>query len=275
MLYSKLLGGLGNEMFIVANLFALSKDRNVEYCVSNKTESITHRKDEDEWLKTVLRDVKTVSKRPSQIKHLYRERGFAHQKIPNPNGIPLEISGYWQTEKYFKHRRQEIIDLFTGYKKDNLDRLLQILSWDKTIAIHVRRGDYLKLQHAHVVQTIEYFQTALQKIMEKLNYESLQNMNKDYKIIIFSDDINWCKNNEFFKSLENKKFIINTKTIEDMYLMSMCSHNIISNSTFSWWGSWLNENPNKIVVAPKLWFNPNYMKPELWQDIYTEEMIIV
>jgi len=275
MLYHQLLGGLGNQMFIVANLYTLSKDRDVEYCVSNKTESITHRPDEDEWLKTVLRDVKTVSKRPSQVKHLYREKGFPHQRIPNPKGVSMELHGYWQSEKYFKHRRQEIINLFTGYKKDNMKKLKQILPWEKTIGIHIRRGDYLKYQHAHVVQTVEYFKVALEKVAEKLGYETVDLLNKDYKLIIFSDDIKWCKNDEFFKSMNNKKFITRTKTIEDMYLMSMCSHNVISNSTFSWWGSWLNENPDKIVVAPKMWFNPNYMKPDQWKDIYTEEMIVV
>tara|TARA_R110000744_G_C18907077_1_gene510043 strand:- start:113 stop:463 length:351 start_codon:yes stop_codon:yes gene_type:complete len=86
-----------------------------------------------------------------------------------------------------------------------------------------------------------------------LNYytKALENLKDVSNILVFSDDIPWCK--EVFK-FKNMTFIEGNNNIEDLVLMSMCSHNIIANSSFSWWGSWLNENPDKIVVAPKTWF---------------------
>jgi hypothetical protein len=74
------------------------------------------------------------------------------------------------------------------------------------------------------------------------------------QLLIFSDDIDWCKNNLQFK---NMVFIENQNTFEDIWLMSLCKHNIIANSSFSWWGAWLNKKSDKIVIAPNDWFGPN------------------
>lgn len=73
------------------------------------------------------------------------------------------------------------------------------------------------------------------------------------QVLFFSDDVDWVK--ATFNQLENVEFVISTSNIEDLYLMSLCKHNIIANSSFSWWGAWLNENENKLVYAPKKWFN--------------------
>ena len=93
---------------------------------------------------------------------------------------------------------------------------------------------------------------------------------KEKLFFIFSDDINWCKNN--FDFIENKFFIENNKDYEDLILMSLCSHNIIANSSFSWWGAWLNSNPNKIIISPKKWFGNKYNFHNT-KDLYNEKWI--
>ena len=277
MLFAQLLGGLGNILFNVANLYSLSIDREMDFCVTNFTNTCTRRKEEADWLKTILKSVKKVNKRPRTVKVKYNERGMNHQRIPNSKGKGMEVYGYFQSSKYFDHNKDKVIELFTEYKKDiqkTLDK--KIPKTKKTISIHLRRGDYLKLQHAHVVQTESYYKESLEKLATKLEYDSVNSMNKDYKFIVFSDDIKWCKTkSKLFKSLNDVFYMSGTTAVQDMYLMSMCNHNIIANSTFSWWGSFLNVNKNKIIIAPKLWFNPNYMKPEKWADIYCKDWIIV
>ena len=277
MLFAQLLGGLGNILFNVANLYSLSIDREMDFCVTNFTNTCTRRKEEADWLKTILKSVKKVNKRPRTVKVKYNERGMNHQRIPNSKVKGMEVYGYFQSSKYFDHNKDKVIELFTEYKKDiqkTLDK--KIPKTKKTISIHLRRGDYLKLQHAHVVQTESYYKESLEKLATKLEYDSVNSMNKDYKFIVFSDDIKWCKTkSKLFKSLNDVFYMSGTTAVQDMYLMSMCNHNIIANSTFSWWGSFLNVNKNKIIIAPKLWFNPNYMKPEKWADIYCKDWIIV
>lgn len=276
MLYSILLGGLGNQLFIVSNLYSLSIDRKIEYYVTNFTNSCTRRTEESFWLETILKSVKKVNKRPSEIKVKYSERGMNFQKIPQTTK-GLELYGYWQSPKYFEHNKKKVIELFTEYKKEISNKLNKYYKFKKpTISIHIRRADYLKLQHAHVVQTEEYYKKSLERLATELNYKNINELNKEYTFVIFSDDIKWCETeSELFKSLKDKYFMKTECALYDLYLMSMCNHNIIGNSTFSWWGSFLNENKDKKVVAPSKWFNISYMAEEKWQDIYTEDMIII
>lgn len=118
-----------------------------------------------------------------------------------------------------------------------------IMQNDKSISIHFRRGDYLKsdCSEFHGNLSLEYYQKAVGLILEKIGNGVL---------FIFSDDIEWVKEN-FQTGLES--YYINLSTHEDIVLMSMCKHNIIANSGYSWFGSYFNENKNKIVVAPKQW----------------------
>ena len=276
LLYSQLLGGIGNILFIVANIYSLSIDRKMNYCVSNNTSSVTKRKDESKWLNTILKSVNKVNKKPNNIKFRYREKNHFYKKIPDTKNHSLELSGYFQSEKYFIHNKTKIIKLFTKHKNKIQNKLNNIFNYnDNTISLHIRRGDYLKLQHAHIVQSIDYFKNALQMLSEKLNYGNINELNKDYKFMIFSDDIKWCENNDFFNSFHNKRYMGKNSAIEDLYLLSMCNHNIICNSTFSWWGAYLNNNKNNIVIAPSKWFNENYMKPNEWNDIYCKDWIVI
>ena len=277
MLYSQLLGGLGNCLFIAATLYSLSIDKKLPYCVSNNTQSCTKRKEEEEWLRTILKSVPKVNKRPKQVKSLYKEKSMRYKHFPKKVGA-TQLYGYFQSDKYFSKNKDKVIALFTEYKNEIQTELNKKFQFKKsTISIHVRRADYLKLQHAHVVQPEQYYKDALKAMSNKLGYKNdIAALNEDYTFVIFSDDIPWCQNeSETFSVLKDTHFMGRNSAIEDMYLMSMCDHHIIANSTFSWWGAYLNTKKDITVVAPNAWFAVGYKKPEEWQDIYCKGWIIV
>lgn len=165
------------------------------------------------------------------------------------------LQGYWQSEKYFKHIRQSILEDFTF--KIDLDlqnrKVISDMKKMNSVSLHVRRGDYIntKLRTNHNdlslggVCTIEYYKNAIQYMKKKL---------KEPVFYIFSDDIDWCKNNLDLKDAIFVDWNTGESSYRDLQLMSQCKNNIIANSTFSWWGAWLNENESKIVAAPDKWY---------------------
>jgi hypothetical protein len=158
--------------------------------------------------------------------------------------------------------RNEILKLFKIDDNTNQkihDKYGDLLSLD-TCSIHVRRGDYLALQNHHPIQSIEYYQNAIDII------------GNDKHFLIFSDDIKWCEEN--FGGLTNKTYITGNQDYEDLYLMSMCRNNIIANSTFSWWGAWLNKNEDKKVIAPKQWFGVSNSHLDT-SDLYCKKWITI
>ncbi len=267
MIYSYLLGGIGNLCFIIAATYALALDNNDKVIYSKTLDSITHRKNEPLWFQTIFKDIKRDIPRGNRI---YKQSGYNYRKIPYvPN---MKVYGYFQSDKHFKHRKNDILRLFKGYKKQIRKQLDDRLPKTKVISLHIRRTDYLKLQHAHVVQDMSYYKNAVNKMKNKLG-----NDYKNYSYLIFSDDINWCKKQSFLNQLPNvsfvEKVVVEPREVFELYLMSMCEHNIIANSSYSWWGAYLNENPNKIVIAPKKWFNPRHHTS--WNDVYCREWIVV
>ncbi len=159
------------------------------------------------------------------------------------------LCGYWQSEKYFADVRKDIVNSFTFVQidADGEDRNRTMAAEMKecnSVAIHVRRGDYVSDQ---VMRScgIDYYDRAVRYLREK---------HKELRFYLFSDDPKWVSEN--FDFLDDYKIIDwnhGKMSYCDMYLMSQCKHNIIANSTFSWWGAWLNQNPDKIVVAPEKW----------------------
>ena len=271
MIYAKLLGGIGNISFIIASAYTLALDNQDEAVFSLNLGSITRRKNENWWFTTLFAKIKRS--KPVNIKVQYREPSFLYNKIPYyPNMI---LNGYFQSEKYFRHRREEILELFLDYKQkiNNSLQLKMDLLPGKKISLHIRRGDYLKLQHTHNILPIKYYENAIKMMKERLGKDY-----KDYIYLIFSDDIEWCRKQKILKDLPDVHFVEDSDPLSkgpvevfQLYLMSMCEHNIIANSSFSWWGSWLNTNGQKIVIAPSKWFNAG--GPKDWSTIYTKEMI--
>ena len=159
--------------------------------------------------------------------------------------------GYWQNEKYFKKYRDDILRIFCWKKiHHDAEKYKQKIINRESVSIHIRRGDYvtnINTNYIHGTCGINYYKKATIEIKK---------IKKNVKFFIFSDDMDWAKDNLNF--LDNKVFVELGKAIpdhEEMYLMSQCKHNIIANSSFSWWGAWLNQNLAKKVIAPKIWFN--------------------
>jgi|SaaInl8_200m_RNA_FD_contig_123_6543_length_7472_multi_4_in_0_out_1_5 hypothetical protein len=160
--------------------------------------------------------------------------------------------GYWQSYKYFDSISEIVKSHFIFLpfsEKKNIDMSSFIENnMERTVSVHIRRGDYLNHKSLGGVCTLEYYQKAIVKMSEKI---------KNPIFIIFSNDINWCKENF---NLSNIKFVdwnSGELSFRDMQLMSICGNNIIANSSFSWWGAYLNQNNNKIIIAPKIWIENN------------------
>jgi hypothetical protein len=251
-----LMGGLGNYMFQIAAAYAYAKryDMHVGF---NCSESSGPHKHITEYQNNILKGVDLYYIRKNQsVQH--NENGFHYQEIPNYNNSTL-LYGYFQSEKYFKDCESEIKDLFMSYDIDLDDKTKDLLENYNTCSIHVRRGDYLKSPNHHPTQSMNYYMKAIKQ------------MSKDSVFLIFSDDIEWCKQN--FPDLPEKfVFIEGNKDYEDLYIMSHCKNNIICNSTFSWWGAWLNRNENKTVITPSVWFGPAYAGYDT-KDLYCDNWI--
>lgn len=157
--------------------------------------------------------------------------------------------GYWQTEKYFKGIRNELLTDFSFKLGDlKLEKMKKELSSNKKyVSVHIRRGDYLKnLDRYGDLSETNYYTKAKEYLSRRVD-------NPIY--VYFSDDIQWVKEKFYDKNgiFIEKIMFEDYQNWYDMYLMSQCKHNIIANSTFSWWGAWLNPNKDKIVIAPKVW----------------------
>jgi hypothetical protein len=235
---TKLMGGLGNYLFQIATAYSVSLRDNKQLLCDNYDIYSPH-KPYNHYTTNIFRNLNFIN--IDKTYHTIYENGFEYTEIPKITGN-VKINGYFQSEKYFINYKKEIKDLFKIDDETNfflLKKYSNIISLD-TCSIHVRRGDYLKLPNIHPTQNIEYYNKAVGYIGENKHY------------LIFSDDIEWCKNNLNF--IKNKTFIFGNSDFQDLYLMSLCKNNIIANSTFSWWGAWLNNYKNKVVVAPELWF---------------------
>ena len=171
----------------------------------------------------------------------------------------FRLDGYWQNEDYFKDIREDILECFTfnpeGIDQKNKETAEKMMT-SNSVSLHVRRGDYLTSAYQHVysnICSVQYYKRATEYICQNID---------NLFFFIFSDDIEWCKENirELFGDGFDESRIAfidynhGDQSYLDMYLMSKCRHHIIANSTFSWWGAWLGTNEDKIVVAPDRWF---------------------
>lgn len=179
----------------------------------------------------------------------------------------LLLEGYWQTERYFATVRKQVLEAFCFPAIDcdsrNFCLAERIAGLHDVVAIHVRRGDYTKIASTQGICTQQYYESALNVVRSRVRPQLL---------VVFSDDAAWCRANMetlFYEApVEYVDWNHGVNSFRDMHLMSMCSHNIIANSSFSWWGAWLNQNPDKIVVAPSRWMNGTG-----WYDIIPDEWI--
>ena len=179
------------------------------------------------------------------------------------------FDGHWNTEKYFKNIRAELLKELT--LKEPLSPysqgIFEKIKNSRAVSIHVRRGDYVANSATNEIWgtcSMEYYKKAIDQIVKR---------EPKPHFFIFSDDYDWAIEN--FKSLPYPVTCISNtaeKNYEDLTLMSHCRHNIIANSTFSWWAAWLNNNPDKIVVGPERWFNTKKASTDT-RDVISETWI--
>lgn len=237
MIVVRLMGGLGNQMFqwAYAKNLSLLKGTDLYFDLS-----------------FVNADIQGVTKRYYSLGKFpgMQEREFHPDMVNGKKFVsvtdqaPLAgwdeslnyfLNGYFQNERFFSDHADEIRGIFgaPSYMAERFGIT------ENSVSLHVRRTDYLGSNGFHPVQEIEYYERALCEIG---HYE---------RLFVFSDDIEWCRENLNF---ENMVFVDGNDDVVDMWLMSLCRDNIMANSSFSWWGAWLNRNPNKKVVYPKRWF---------------------
>lgn len=261
MITTYLQGGLGNQIFqiVAAQNLALN---NKDLAAFNFNESHTPLQGEQasKYKNTIFNNF--THKEDIVIENVFTQKGHAFEHITYKKN--LQLQGFFQSEKFFSENKEIIVDMILkGIKSENekWEKVIDFISncEKPLVSVHVRRGDYLNLPHIHTPCSLEYYKDALSFIKEKIG---------DFKPVFISDDKNWCI--ETFKDLDCLISPFNDE-IEDLILMINCKHNIIANSSFSWWGAYLNQNPNKIIVGPKKWFGP--AGPQDQQDTIPENWV--
>lgn len=251
MIYVIFNGRLGNNMFQLAAAKTLDPDVQVIALTQNCIDNIKLFAD------SFFENLRVLSSIPNNVK-IYKEVDYSYNPIPYNKNENLILEGYFQSEKYIN--KKVAIQLFQmpEFVKSDIETLYgDILSNNDVIGIHVRRGDYLNLPHKHPFCGLKFFNKAISYF------------GKDKKYIISSDDISWCKKH-FIGS--NFLFVENSYPLLDLFVQTVCKHNIISNSSFSWWGAYLNPNPEQIIIAPKRWYGIDltYLNTK---DLYTSNMV--
>ncbi|MCR4990912.1 MAG: alpha-1,2-fucosyltransferase [Lachnospiraceae bacterium] len=233
----------------------------------------------DEFTDSSMRlDKRLARKILGRRSRIYEEKAFLYDtEVLSKDNV--YITGYFQSEKYFSDIKDEVIRSFsfTDEVKKEAEELIKKydlgLSGDvgdsllekNSVSIHIRRGDYLDNPEAYGnICTDDYYKRAVRYIKERVD---------DPVFLLFSNDPEWTADwtSGIFEA--DDRYVVIRETTEetgyiDMYLMSRCAHNIIANSSFSWWGAYLNPTPKKIVIAPSKWVN-DHETP----DIYTSQMV--
>lgn len=222
-------GRLGNQMFQYAALRGIANQKRYKWILRNQDSELFKCFEMKEARASIGQfNFSSVFHPSENMTNIFDQSIYEHCEDNT------DLFGYFQSPKYFRDIESTIRKEFTFIQKDNPFKIKRYLS------LHVRRGDYLKIERFLPTQTTEYYQNALKYFDPKM------------PVIVCSDDINWCKENEFF---QKERFIFSTNnTYDDMLTMSQASGNIISNSSYSWWGAYLSRN--KDVVIPKNWFGP-------------------
>lgn len=276
MIIVKVIGGLGNQMFQYAAGRALAIRHNCELKLDTTSfENYAHHQGFE------LNSVFGIDSLKLDQKELDMLLGWRRLKIANALirrwqglqfGNPkiinephfhywhgwenlvgsIYITGYWQSERYFINQGEQIRNDFKFNKSLDIqsEEFAKQISDVNSISLHIRRGDYVsnpKNMEIHGFCGSTYYEEAIKHLVTKYG---------DVKLFIFSDDIEWVRKNINLGMYKHTFVNHNTgiNSWRDMKLMSLCKHNIIANSSFSWWAAWLNKNPSKTVIAPKNWF---------------------
>jgi hypothetical protein len=256
------LGRLGNQMFQYTSLRGLAAKHNYQYCLPPR-EVVATRDVNCVNSDITMFECFKIPDAPRLVTNFPRimESGFElDQNLWNSCPDNISLFGYFQTEKYFKHIESEIREAFTfvdAIKNPCEQAFKNEFGDNKVISMHFRRGDYL-MNPNHVVQTMEYY------------LQALSHFDNFLPVMIFSDDVEWCKIQPEFQG-DRFNFSENNGTGFDLCLQSFCTYHIIANSSYSWWGSWLAKSGG--TVAPKKWFGDCLDKDT--KDLYLDGWIVI
>lgn len=270
MVIVQLKGGLGNQLFQYAAGIALAEQHQVKLAVD--ISHLSHNQSGDTMRPYELKNLvhPPLVAKPGQIapfqkflrnsiekflpnykRIVYKEPAFTYDENFENADDNVYLSGYWQSEKYFS-KYEKLIKanfVFGEQLTQKVQPFAVTLRSSESIAIHIRRGDLVsrELQDYHGILSAAYYNNAIRIIRETIQTPSFY---------IFSDDMHWVK--QQLQLPPATTFVsgqVSHSSYEDFFLMQHCRHNIIANSSFSWWAAWLNSYPNKTVIAPKKWFN--------------------
>lgn len=276
MIILKLKSGLGNQMFMyaVARRIALDNSDILKFDLSwfgnYKNKDIPRELGIDKFNISLVKasEAEILPLLPGKIKVFWEKLigkfflNYHHKFHKNilKTGGSRYLEGYFQSYKYFDSIRDMILEDFQlkdGFSKvgDEIRKL--ILASGESVGVHIRRGDFAGVNEGYNgLYGVDYYKKAVNIIATKFNSPSF---------FIFSDDIEWAKNNLKFDFPMEFVSRPGLSDAEEIILMSICRHQIIANSTFSWWSAWLNQNPNKTVIVPARWLKK--------QDINTEDLL--
>ena len=261
MIINSMCGGLGNQLFQISAGFALSLRLKTTYGINYQIGGMGpgQGKINKTYKQTLYSKIKTTT---NLVFKPYKQ-DFMMDDIEINIFVPIPLIdnvclvGYFQSQKYFEDYQNEIRNLFVFPKEKKLKIREKFSKFKKKkVGVHIRMGDYQKIKEV------------LPPVSQNYIFKALSFFNKkDHDFFLFTDDLESVKKNF---DISNYNFLNNNDEIDDMISLSMCDSVIMSNSTFSWWGSWFGDQKEK-VIAPKNWFGPKGAKH--FQDLYRDEMI--
>jgi hypothetical protein len=239
-------GRLGNNMFMIAHAYIKALTYNKQMVIA-KDQLVYEGND---YSQNIFNKFEFIEK--------FQDNGNCNPSVPSNNEYTV-YAGYYQSEKYFEKYSENIKSMF-GAPLEFINKIrteIPVIFNTEVTVINVRRGDYLYYPNYHPTVSPEYIAKALTLVPSK-------------QYLIASDDIPWCKK---YLNIPNAIYLEGWKSHEQLWIMSMCHHYIISNSSFSWWAAYLSRHPNKIVIAPETWFGPE--APQDWKYMYCKGWTIL
>lgn len=249
------MGGLGNQMFQISKAYAEGLKNNIPVSFRSKSFIPMEGNQPSKYKSNIFKKIKFNDNISPTVR--INEKTWSYYETNYIYDQPTEFYGYFQSSKNFLEFKKEIQEMFLPTEEfiNKIKKIYPKIFDKNSTSIHVRRGDYLIISEILPVLDKTYFDYSVNRI--------------DYShLFIFSNDKEWAKTNLKYK---NSTIVEGLTDYEELWLMSLCNHNIMSNSSFSWWGSYLNINQDKKVFCPSVWFGPKGEKN--YQDVYEDDWI--
>jgi len=245
------MGGLGNQLFQIfaALAYSLETKQEIFFPYNDKSTGFTER---SVYWSSFLSSIQCLVIKLTFQMDVLREKGFEYNKIPNNKNVLLY--GYYQSYKYFEDKYQDICNIIELDDKKSIVKAKYNYDFTNSVSMHFRIGDYVKIQDKHPIMRENYYVDALSEITKKCNVEKVYYFTEKKDLLQAENIINLLKREAKFNEIVFEYVSNIDEDWEEMLIMSFCTHNIIANSTFSWWAAYFNDNCEKIVCYPSKWF---------------------